>query len=73
MAALKPCAPIKASSFDWKTIWIGFIQWLNENGFGIPKEPILKPLEAIKHQDAILAHDAAGQPVEPVRFLVDGR
>ena len=26
------------------TVWIGYIQWLQENGFGIPPEPILKPL-----------------------------
>ena len=36
------------------TIWIGYIQWLRENGFGLPAEPILKPLEAIRQMDAIL-------------------
>ena len=29
------------------TIWIGYIQWLRENGFGDPPEPILKPLHNI--------------------------
>jgi hypothetical protein len=47
------------------TVWIGYIQWLHENGYGVPSEPILKPLDNIKHMDAILAYDAAGKPVEP--------
>jgi len=47
------------------TIWIGFIQWLRENGFGTPKEPILKPLDAILHMDAILAYDETGNLIEP--------
>ena len=29
------------------TIWIGYIQWLRENGFGQPSEPILKALDNI--------------------------
>ena len=47
------------------TIWIGYIQWLNDNGFGLPQEPILKPLDNIRHMDAILAYDEQGRPVEP--------
>jgi len=47
------------------TVWIGYIQWLQENGFGIPSEPILKPIETILQMDAILAYDEEGQPVEP--------
>lgn len=47
------------------TVWIGYIQWLHENGFGVPSEPILKPLDNIKHMDAILAYDEQGRPVEP--------
>jgi len=47
------------------TIWIGYIQWLRENGFGIPSEPILKPLDNIWLMDAILAHDERGKPIEP--------
>ncbi len=46
-------------------IWIGYIQWLHDNGFGIPEDPILKPLEAIEQRDAILARDTDGQLVEP--------
>lgn len=47
------------------TIWIGWIQWLHENGYGTPSEPILKPLDTIKNMDAVLAYDGEGKPVEP--------
>jgi type II restriction/modification system DNA methylase subunit YeeA len=47
------------------TIWIGYIQWLRENGFGQPSEPILKALDNIHQMDAILALDDEGNPVEP--------
>lgn len=46
-------------------VWIGYIQWLHDNGFGVPDSPILKPLHNILHRDAILAYDDAGQPTEP--------
>ena len=39
------------------TIWIGYIQWWRDHGFGLPAEPILKPLDAIRQMDAILAAD----------------
>ncbi len=47
-------------------VWIGYIQWLHDNGFGLPEDPILKPLHNIRRMDAVLAHDVAGHPVEPV-------
>ena len=47
------------------TIWIGYIQWLHENGYGLPAEPIMKSLDTIKNMDAILAFDADGRPVQP--------
>ncbi len=46
-------------------VWIGYIQWLRDNGFGQPAEPILKPLHNIWHRDAVLDYDADGTPVEP--------
>ncbi len=46
-------------------VWIGYIQWLHENGFGIPDKPILKPLDNIRRTDAVLAGDEEGRPVEP--------
>ncbi len=47
------------------TIWIGYIQWLRENGYGLPPEPVLRKLDNIHRMDAILAFDAEGKPVEP--------
>ena len=46
-------------------VWIGYLQWLNQNGIGWPTEPILRKLDNIQHRDAILSHDAEGAPVEP--------
>ncbi len=46
-------------------VWIGYIQWLHDNGFGVPDSPILKPLRNIRHMDAVLTYDEAGHPVEP--------
>ncbi len=36
------------------TVWIGYIQWRHDNGFGAPDEPILRKLDNIHHMDAIL-------------------
>jgi type II restriction/modification system DNA methylase subunit YeeA len=47
------------------TVWIGYIQWLRDNGFGRPSEPILKPLDTIQHMDAVLALDEEGKPYQP--------
>ena len=47
------------------TIWIGYIQWLRDNGFGRPSEPVLKPIDTIENRDAILAYDEDGKPVDP--------
>jgi type II restriction/modification system DNA methylase subunit YeeA len=47
------------------TIWIGYIQWLADNGYGIPKEPILKPMKNILQMDAILAFAEDDKVVEP--------
>jgi type II restriction/modification system DNA methylase subunit YeeA len=46
-------------------VWIGYLQWLNQNGIGWPVEPILRKLDNIQHRDAILTHDAEGKPAEP--------
>jgi type II restriction/modification system DNA methylase subunit YeeA len=47
------------------TVWIGYLQWLHENGYSVPSEPILKRLDNIRRMDAILAFDVEGKPVEP--------
>jgi type II restriction/modification system DNA methylase subunit YeeA len=36
------------------TVWIGYIQWRHENGFGDPADPILRKLDNIRNEDAIL-------------------
>jgi type II restriction/modification system DNA methylase subunit YeeA len=46
-------------------VWIGYIQWLHDNGFGVPPPPILQRLHNIRRMDAVLSHDEHGQPVEP--------
>ena len=46
-------------------VWIGYIQWLHDNGFGQPPPPILRPLDNIHETDAVLTRDEAGRPVEP--------
>jgi len=46
-------------------VWIGYLQWLNDNGVGWPTEPILRKLDNIQHRDAILSYDPEGKPLEP--------
>ena len=47
------------------TIQIGYIQWLRDNGYGQPAEPILKQVKNILHMDAVLAYDDNGKLIEP--------
>lgn len=35
-------------------IWIGYLQWMRDNGFAIPRDPILEPIRSIERRDAIL-------------------
>jgi type II restriction/modification system DNA methylase subunit YeeA len=46
-------------------IWIGYLQWLVENGFGTRQEPILGPMTNIVEMDAILSRDEDGIVHEP--------
>ena len=55
------------------TIWIGYIQWLRENGFGLPAEPILKPLDTIRQMDAILADRFRGSGGRRLRVRLRSR
>lgn len=41
------------------TVWIGEIQWMLENGFGVEKNPILKSLAGIECRDAVLNEDGS--------------
>jgi type II restriction/modification system DNA methylase subunit YeeA len=36
------------------TVWIGYIQWMRENGFGYDRNPILRKIENIRYMDALL-------------------
>ncbi len=41
------------------SVWIGEIQWMREHGFDASRNPILKPLETIECQDALLTEDGS--------------
>ena len=41
------------------SVWIGEIQWMRRNGFGVSDRPILKPLQTIECRDALLNADGS--------------
>jgi type II restriction/modification system DNA methylase subunit YeeA len=51
--------------------WIGYLQWLHDNGFGVPDEPILSPLQTIERRDALIFQDSDGSFIEPEWPAVD--
>lgn len=44
-----------ASELAQVSIWIGYLQWMRDNGFNPPRNPILEPITTIENRDAILA------------------
>jgi type II restriction/modification system DNA methylase subunit YeeA len=44
-------------------IWIGYLQWMRDNGFNVPRDPILEPLQTIECRDAILSTEPSPQTV----------
>ncbi|MBA3473502.1 MAG: class I SAM-dependent DNA methyltransferase [Rubrobacter sp.] len=46
-------------------IWIGYLQWRVENGFGTRQEPILGPMTNIKEMDALMLCEENGELREP--------
>ena len=46
-------------------LWIGYIQWHQNNGFPYDHSPLLTPLVSIRRTDAILDLSDAGNPQEP--------
>ena len=52
------------------TVWIGWLQWINANGFGFPADPVLRSLsDNIRHMDSIVSEE--GEPEWPaVDFIV---
>ena len=58
------------------TIQIGYIQWLRDNGYGLPSEPILKKTNNIVNMDAVLKVTVTSEvtvtsPTEPEWPAVD--
>jgi type II restriction/modification system DNA methylase subunit YeeA len=53
------------------SVWIGEIQWMQRNGFGIAKNPILRPLDTIECRDAILNPDGT-EPEWPDADVIIG-
>ncbi len=47
------------------TLWIGYLQWIQANGFGVPAEPILREMDNFKNMDAILDLSDPENPKEP--------
>ena len=47
------------------TLWIGYLQWIQANGFGEPAEPILREMDNFRNVDAILDLSDANNPKEP--------
>ncbi|MCH7687853.1 MAG: class I SAM-dependent DNA methyltransferase, partial [Planctomycetes bacterium] len=46
-------------------IWIGYLQWMRDNGFAPPRDPVLEPIESIRLMDAILDLTNPNSPMEP--------
>ena len=47
------------------SLWIGYIQWHQSNGFPYRRHPILTPLHTIRQTDAILDLSDPANPAEP--------
>jgi hypothetical protein len=45
-------------------IWIGYLQWMRDNGYRPPSDPILDPLNTIENRDAIISY-AGGSEDDP--------
>ncbi len=46
-------------------IWIGYLQWMRDNGFSPRRNPVLEPIESIRRMDAILDLTNPAVPLEP--------
>ncbi|HJU56414.1 MAG TPA: DNA methyltransferase, partial [Pyrinomonadaceae bacterium] len=47
------------------TLWIGYLQWIQANGYGTPAEPILRRMDNFENKDAILDLSDPEHPKEP--------
>jgi hypothetical protein len=46
-------------------VWIGFLQWKHDHGIKDDREPLLRKLTNIEHNDAIMRFDEQNEPCEP--------
>lgn len=53
------------------TVWIGYLQWTRNNGFGHPDDPVLRPMDNFQCKDAILDLTDPENPKEPEWPRVD--
>ena len=53
------------------TVWIGYLQWTRQNGFGWPQDPVLRPMNTFHRMDAILDMSDPAHPREPEWPTVD--
>jgi len=47
------------------TLWIGYLQWIQANGFGEPAEPILREMDNFRNMDAVVDLSEPDHPNEP--------
>ncbi|MBC5811661.1 MAG: class I SAM-dependent DNA methyltransferase, partial [Candidatus Eremiobacteraeota bacterium] len=45
-------------------VWIGYLQWMHQNGFVANTDPVLEPLDTIRLQDALLDRADPAHPAE---------
>ncbi len=53
------------------TVWIGYLQWTRNNGFGHPNDPVLRSMDNFECKDAILDLSDPENPQEPEWPRVD--
>jgi type II restriction/modification system DNA methylase subunit YeeA len=54
-----------AQQLAQEVIWIGFLQWIENNGEQYNRRPVLDPLDTIRRTDAILDLSDPANPKEP--------
>jgi hypothetical protein len=60
-----------ASELAQMVVWIGYLQALSRQGFHLPDNPVLKPMDTIQCRDAILDLSDPKHPKEPDWPVVD--
>ena len=60
-----------AAELAQMTVWIGYLQALNRQGFHLPDDPVLKKMDTIQCRDAILDLSDPEHPKEPEWPTVD--